>query len=269
MIRKLPADRPAKPATKSGNPALPNLRLDLLLCERNIFPSRAKAQAAIAAGLVRVGGIVMLRAATLCAIDAEIDAQPAFPWVSRAGVKLEAGLDAFSIDPSGLVCLDIGTSTGGFAQVLRARGAIRVYGVDVGHDQLHPDLRADPGIVSREGCDARSLKAAMFDPLPDIITCDASFIGLEKILPAALDLVTPGARLIALFKPQFELGRRFVGKGGIVRTGIPENDRAAEAALSRVLDFLSARGWRCLGNVPSPIRGTDGNREILIGAAKM
>lgn len=238
-------------------------RIDQLLVTTGRFDSRARARAAIEAGLVRVSGRVVTKPSETFEADALIEAQAPHPWVSRAGLKLVAGLDAFGVDPSGRVCLDVGASTGGFTQVLLARGAAKVYAVDVGRDQLHASLRADARVVSMEGRDARALEAAMFDAPPQIVVCDASFISLKLVLPAVLPLAAHGATLIALVKPQFEAGRENVGKGGIVR------DEAIHARVCDDIAALVARlGWRVEGLRPSPIEGGDGNREFLLCAMK-
>lgn len=238
-------------------------RIDQLLVTTGRFDSRARARAAIEAGLVRVSGRVVTKPSETFEADAPIEAQAPHPWVSRAGLKLVAGLDAFGVDPSGRVCLDVGASTGGFTQVLLARGAAKVYAVDVGRDQLHASLRADARVVSMEGRDARALEAAMFDAPPQIVVCDASFISLKLVLPAVLPLAAHGATLIALVKPQFEAGRENVGKGGIVR------DEAIHARVCDDIAALVARlGWRVEGLRPSPIEGGDGNREFLLCAMK-
>ena len=238
-------------------------RIDQLLVSTGRFDSRARARAAIEAGLVRVGGRVVKKPSEVVEDDAPIEAQAPHPWVSRAGLKLVAGLDAFGVDPAGAVCLDVGSSTGGFTQVLLARGAAKVYAVDVGRDQLHASLRADPRVISMEGCDARTLTPAMLDPAPQIIVCDASFISLRLILPNVLALGGDGARLVALIKPQFEAGRENVGKGGIVRD--PEIHARVCAEIAALVREL---GWRVDAMRPSPIEGGDGNVEFLIGATK-
>jgi 23S rRNA (cytidine1920-2'-O)/16S rRNA (cytidine1409-2'-O)-methyltransferase len=235
-------------------------RADLVLVERGVFESRARARAAIEAGLVRADGVVVSKPAQTIDPDAAIDASEAHPWVSRAGLKLEHGLDVFGIDPSGAICLDIGASTGGFTEVLLARGAARVYAVDVGREQLHPSLRGDPRVISMEATDARVLSADRFDRPPSIIVCDTSFISLQLVLPKPLGLAAPGARLLALIKPQFEAGRERVGKG-VVR------DPAVHAEVcDNIGAFLKTLGWRIIGLEPSPIAGGDGNREFLIAA---
>jgi 23S rRNA (cytidine1920-2'-O)/16S rRNA (cytidine1409-2'-O)-methyltransferase len=248
---------------KGGSTGKP--RLDALLVARGLAESRARAQALVMAGLVWSGDKRLDKPGQAMAEDAALEVRGRdHPWVSRGGVKLAHALDAFGIDPAGRVCLDIGASTGGFTDVLLARGAARVYAVDVGRGQLAWKLRNDPRVVAREGINARTLTAAEVPEAPEIVTCDASFIGLETVLPAALALAAPGGVLIALIKPQFEAGRGQVGKGGIVR------DPAVHAAVcARIRDWLAAqRGWTVLGLEESPITGSDGNREFLIAARK-
>ena len=239
------------------------LRADLLLVERGFFESRAKAREAIEAGLVSADGKPVRKPSDPLGPEAEILATAPYPWVSRAGLKLVAGLDTFGIDPTGRTCLDVGSSTGGFTQVLLARGAAKVTAVDVGRDQLHPSLRADPRVVSREATDARSLSAADFEVAPSLLVCDASFISLRLVLPAALALAPEGAELVALVKPQFEAGRTAVGKGGIVKDAKVHTRVCVE-----IVAFLESVGWRVRGPVPSPIEGGDGNREFLIAGIK-
>lgn len=186
------------------------------------------------------------------------------PWVSRGGVKLAHALDAFGIDPSGRIALDIGASTGGFTDVLLARGAAKVYAVDVGHGQLAWKLRQDPRVVVLERVNARHLTAKEIPQAPQIVTCDASFIGLETVLPASLALAAPGALLVALIKPQFEVGKDRVGKGGVVR-----DPALHEEVCARIARWLGEEmGWEVKGIVPSPILGPEGNREFLICARK-
>lgn len=186
------------------------------------------------------------------------------PWVSRGGVKLAHALDTFGIDPSGRIALDIGASTGGFTDVLLARGATKVYAVDVGHGQLAWKLRQDPRVVVLERVNARHLTAKEIPEAPEIVTCDASFIGLETVLPASLALAAPGALLVALVKPQFEVGKDRVGKGGVVR-----DPALHEEVCARIARWLGERmGWEVKGIVPSPILGPEGNREFLICARK-
>jgi 23S rRNA (cytidine1920-2'-O)/16S rRNA (cytidine1409-2'-O)-methyltransferase len=237
-------------------------RADRLLIERGLFDSRAKAQAAIAAGLVTANDAPVRKASDAIPVGAALRAQPAHPWVSRGGIKLAAALDHFGFDPKGRVCLDVGASTGGFTQVLMARGARRVYAVDVGRGQLHPSLRGRPDIVTFEATDIRSLDPARLPQPPDFVTVDVSFVSLKLVLPAALGLVRTPARLVALIKPQFEAGRRHLKKG-IVR------DPDIHAGVcGDIAAFVSSRGWTVIGIAPSPIAGGDGNREFLLGAAR-
>jgi 23S rRNA (cytidine1920-2'-O)/16S rRNA (cytidine1409-2'-O)-methyltransferase len=235
-------------------------RIDLLLVERGLFESRARAQAAIAAGLVTANGVPVRKPSEEIAIDAVLQAEPEHPWVSRGGVKLAGALDAFRVDPRGRVCLDVGASTGGFTEVLLARGATRVYAVDVGHDQLHPRLRERREVVSLEDTDIRALGA-----LPeaiDIVVVDVSFISLKLVLPAALEFASAQAALVALIKPQFEAERRHLKKG-IVRDGAVHRSVCDDIAA-----VVAALGWTVLGIAPSPIRGGDGNAEFLLGATR-
>jgi 23S rRNA (cytidine1920-2'-O)/16S rRNA (cytidine1409-2'-O)-methyltransferase len=236
-------------------------RADRLLVERGLFDSRAKAQAAIAAGLVTADGAPVRKASDEIPAEAALSAQAAHPWVSRGGVKLAAALDHFGFDPAGHVCLDVGASTGGFTQVLLARGARRVYAVDVGSGQLHPSLRDEPAIVAFEATDIRTLAPARLPERPDFVTADASFISLKLVLPAALSLVRVPARLVALVKPQFEAGRRH-RKKGIVR-----DPQIHAAVCDDIAACVWSFGWTVAGIIPSPIAGGDGNREFLLGAA--
>ena len=237
-------------------------RADLLLVERGLFESRNRAQAAIAAGLVTADARIVRKPSEDLAADAVLQAEAPHPWVSRAGVKLAAALDAFDIDPNGQVCLDVGASTGGFTEVLAARGAKLVYAVDVGRGQLHARLRGKPEIVSLEETDIRAFDAATLAEPPTLVVIDVSFISLKAVLPAALALAAPRMHLFALIKPQYEVGRRALKKG-IVR------DPAAHAAVCEdIAGEVAAHGLRVLGVVPSPIFGGDGNAEFLIGAVR-
>ncbi len=240
-------------------------RLDQALVARGLAESRARAQALIMAGLVFSGEARLDKPGQQVADDAALEVRGRdHPWVSRGGVKLAHALDAFEIDPAGLVCLDVGASTGGFTDVLLTRGARRVYAVDVGRAQLAWKLRTDPRVVCLEGVNARYLTEAEVPEPPDLVVCDASFIGLETVLPAALALAAPGAHLVALIKPQFEAGRGQVGKGGVVR-----DPAVHEAVVARVRAWLAARpGWTVLATDQSPITGPDGNREFLISGRK-
>jgi len=237
----------------------PRQRADRLLVERGLFESRAKAQAAIEAGLVRADDVAVRKASEEIAVDASLQASPAHPYVSRAGLKLAAALDHFGIDPKGRICLDVGASTGGFTQVLLERGANSVYAVDVGRAQLHQSLRARPEVVSLEETDIRKL--VLPGAPPDLVVADVSFISLKLVLPAALALARVPAQLVALIKPQFEAGRANL-KRGIVR------DTTVQAAVcADISQFVAALGWRVLGMMPSPISGGVGNAEFLLGGA--
>jgi 23S rRNA (cytidine1920-2'-O)/16S rRNA (cytidine1409-2'-O)-methyltransferase len=237
-------------------------RADRLLVERGLFESRAKAQAAIAAGRVTADDRPVRKASEEIPIDAALRAEPAHPWVSRGGVKLAAALDHFRFDPAGHVCLDVGASTGGFTQVLLARGAKRVYAVDVGRAQLHPSLRDAAGVVALEETDIRNLDAGRLPEPPDFLVVDVSFISLKLVLPPAVALLRTSAHLIALIKPQFEAGRRHLKKG-IVR-----DPQVHAAVCEDIAGFVAALGWNVAGIIPSAIAGADGNREFLLGAAR-
>lgn len=235
-------------------------RADVALVGRQLFPSRAKAQEAIAAGLVRADGKVVRKASAPLPPNAHIEAAQAYPWVSRGGVKLAAALDAFGFDPAGRVCLDVGASTGGFTHVLLARGATEVVCVDSGHGQLHGYIARDSRVVSREGVDARSLTLSSLARAPAIVTCDVSFISLTLVLPAVLPLAAPGASLIALVKPQFE-----AGPGRAVK-GIVKDSAIRREACEKIENLVKSLGWQVIGILPSPIEGGDGNQEFLLGA---
>src|ERR1700733_10627336 len=237
-------------------------RADRLLVARGLFESRARAQAAIAAGRVTADRVPVRKASDKISPAAVIEAEPEHPYVSRGGVKLVAALDHFRLDVAGRVCLDVGASTGGFAEVLALRGARRVYAIDVGRDQLHARLRARDDIVGIEQTDIRALDPSRLAEPPDFATIDVSFISLKLVLPAAGKLLKPRATLVALIKPQFEAGRRD-SKKGIVR------DAAIHAAISDdIAAFLVALGWRVGGGAPSAIHGGDGNREFFIEAER-
>jgi len=236
------------------------LRADRLLVERGLFESRAKAQAAIAAGLVTADGAPVAKPADEIALESVLRAQPAHPYVSRGGVKLAAALDHFNLDPAGHVGLDVGASTGGFVQVLVERGARRIYAVDVGHGQLHASLQGRPEIVSLEKTHIRTLAPDRLPELPDFVTIDVSFIPLKLVLPAVLKLVRRPAWMVALIKPQFEAGPRQVKKGIVRDLGVQS------AVCDDIARFVASLGWTVAGIIPSPIAGGDGNREFLIGA---
>ena len=238
-------------------------RLDVELVQRGLAPSRAQAREAIETGKVVVNGVPASKAGQLVTEGAVIEAVPLHPWVSRGGIKLTHALDIFDVDVEGRHCLDIGASTGGFTDVLLSRGARRVVAVDVGIGQLHARLRDDSRVVSLESTDARSLVAAMILEPPTLLVCDASFIGLAKLLAIPLSLAALEARLVALFKPQFEVGRENIGKGGIV------SDLAAtDAAAAALAAWLEQQGWSVDKWTASPITGGDGNHERLFIARK-
>jgi 23S rRNA (cytidine1920-2'-O)/16S rRNA (cytidine1409-2'-O)-methyltransferase len=237
-------------------------RADVALVERGLFESRARAQAAIAAGLVTADGAVVRKSSDGIAEEAVVQAAPAHPWVSRGALKLAAALDHFGFDPGGDVCLDVGASTGGFTEVLLANGANRVYAVDVGRGQLHARLRCDPAVVSLEETDIRKLDPARLPEPPEFATVDVSFISLKLVLPALDRLMRTPAHLIALIKPQFEAGREH-SKKGIVR------DAAVHAAVCEEIGaFAASLGWDVAGVIPSPIEGGEGNKEFLLGARR-
>jgi 23S rRNA (cytidine1920-2'-O)/16S rRNA (cytidine1409-2'-O)-methyltransferase len=211
---------------------------------------------------VTADGVLLRKASDTIAPNARLETAPDHPWVSRGGLKLAAALDRFGFDPTRHVCLDAGSSTGGFTDVLLSRGARRVYAIDVGREQLHPRLHANPAVVSLEQTDIRTLDPARLAELPDFVTVDVSFISLKLVLPALDRLVAKPAQLIALIKPQFEAGRKHVKKG-IVR------DPAVHAAVCEdIAAFAVSLGWDVAGINPSPIEGGDGNREFLMGARR-
>jgi 23S rRNA (cytidine1920-2'-O)/16S rRNA (cytidine1409-2'-O)-methyltransferase len=240
-------------------------RADQLLVERGLVESRARAQAVIMAGLVFSGERRIAKAGDMLAVDAPLELRGQdHPWVSRGGLKLAHALTAFGLDVSGLICLDVGASTGGFTDVLLANGAAKVYAVDVGKGQLAWKLRKDPCVVVLEETNARHLSRAEVPDDIDFIVCDSSFIGLDKVLPAPLALTRPGAHLVALIKPQFQAGPGDVGKGGVVRD--PEVHARVCAEMRAWLE--AQPGWRVLGITESPITGPAGNKEFLIAAVR-
>lgn len=242
------------------------VRLDQLLTERGLFPSRSRAADAVRRGTVSIDAMVVRRPGMAVARDARVEIDdPAGHYVSRAALKLVAGLDHFGFSPAGLMCLDIGASTGGFTQVLLERGAAHVVAVDVGHGQLAPEIANDPRVTAVERVNARALEAGHLGGLvPQALVCDVSFISLKLALPPALDLAAAGAWGLFLVKPQFEVGRDAVAKGGIVR-----DEALARTTAQDIAGWLGTRpGWRTLGLHPSPIEGADGNREFLMGAVK-
>jgi 23S rRNA (cytidine1920-2'-O)/16S rRNA (cytidine1409-2'-O)-methyltransferase len=240
------------------------VRADQLLVARGLAESRTRAQALILAGNVFAGDKRVAKAGDLLAEDAVLTVKGRdHPWVSRGGIKLDHGLTHFGFDVTGAVALDVGSSTGGFTDVLLSRGAAKVYAVDVGTNQLAWKLRSDPRVAVHEQTNARELTSEIIPEPIDIVVCDASFISLAKVLDAALDLARPGAKLVALVKPQFEAGRQEVGKGGVVRDPAVHR-RVCDAAAK----WVESRGWNILGIEQSPITGPEGNVEFLLGAVK-
>ncbi len=238
-------------------------RIDMLLVERGVVDSRAKARAAVEAGLVTVNGKLITKPADTFENDVEIVAEAAHPWVGRGALKLVHALDLWPVMVEGRVAVDVGASTGGFTEVLLSRGAEKVFAVDVGRDQLHATLRDDPRVVELSGVDARALDEDVIPEAPTLVVSDVSFIAMTKALPMALGLAAQGADLIALIKPQFEAGRDFVGKGGLVKD--PEIIARVER---EVVEFLESSGWSVKGLTESPITGGDGQVERLVWATK-
>jgi len=240
------------------------VRADQLLVSRGLAESRTRAQALIMAGAVFSGEKKLAKSGDMLAEDAPLEVRGKdHPWVSRGGIKLDHGLMHFAFDVSGAVALDVGSSTGGFTDVLLSRGAAKVYAVDVGTNQLAWKLRQDERVVVHEQTNARLLDSSIVPEPVDIVVCDASFISLAKVLDAALKMAKLGAKLVALVKPQFEAGREEVGKGGVVRDPMVHNRVCAEAA-----EWVRSQGWDVVGITPSPITGPEGNVEFLLGAVK-
>ena len=240
------------------------IRVDQLLVSRGLAESRTKARALITAGAVFSGEKKLAKPGDMLAEDAPLEVRGKdHPWVSRGGIKLDHGLSHFGLDVTGAVALDVGSSTGGFTDVLLSRGAAKVYAIDVGTNQLAWKLRQDPRVVVHEQTNARFLTAEQVPEPVDIVVCDASFISLAKVLEAPLKLAKPGARLVALVKPQFEAGRDEVGKGGVVRDPIVH-----QRVCTQTKDWIESQGWAVLGVVESPITGPEGNVEFLLGAEK-
>jgi 23S rRNA (cytidine1920-2'-O)/16S rRNA (cytidine1409-2'-O)-methyltransferase len=241
-----------------------NPRADVFLVEHGYAASRAEAQEAIAAGKVFDGGRLVTKASQRLNETSRIEYSPAHPFVSRGALKLAGALDHFDLSPHGLIALDVGASTGGFSEVLLSRGARKVFAVDVGHGQLHPKIAQDPRVVSFEGINARDLCAKQITEAPQAIVADVSFISLKLALPKALAMAAPGAWLAALVKPQFEVGRKFVGKGGIVKD--------ADARIRALVDIgfwiQREQDWKLIGFMGSPVTGGDGNHEFFVAAQK-
>lgn len=236
---------------------MPRMRADLLLVAKGLAESRAKAQAAIQAGGVRADGAPVGKASEILESSVLLEITMPHPWVSRGGVKLSAALEAFAIDPGGRICLDVGASTGGFTQVLLAEGAARVYAADVGHGQFHQKLRDNPRVVVLERTDARALTREQVPEQPSLIVCDVSFIGAAKALAAPLTLAAKNAELVVLIKPQFEAGPN-AGRDGVL-----EETVARAAAQDAIAALDSLQGFAFVRAIDSPIRGGDGNLELL------
>ncbi|MFC3123474.1 TlyA family RNA methyltransferase [Pseudoroseomonas globiformis] len=244
---------------------MPKQRADMALVDRGLVESRAKAQALIMAGKVFSNTRRVEKPGQPVAEDTPLEVKgQEHPWVSRGGMKLSHALEHFSLQPAGRVAVDVGASTGGFTDVLLHHGAAKVYAVDVGHGQLAWKLRSDDRVVVLEKTNARRLDSSQIPEPPEVVVCDASFIGLATVLPAALNLAAPGAWAVALIKPQFEAGPELVGKGGVVR-----DPTVHQAVCDRVTEWWSGLfGWSVLGVEPSPILGPEGNREFLIAARR-
>lgn len=240
------------------------VRADQLVVSRGLAESRTRAQALIMAGAVFSGERKLAKPGDMIAGDAPLEVRGKdHPWVSRGGIKLDHGLTHFAFDVTGAVGLDVGSSTGGFTDVLLSRGAAKVYAIDVGTNQLAWKLRQDPRVVVHEQTNARFLTAEQIPEAVDVVVCDASFISLAKVLEAPLKLAKPGAKLVALVKPQFEAGREEVRKGGVVR-----DPQVHERVCTQAKDWVESQGWTVLGVTESPITGPEGNVEFLLGAEK-
>ncbi|HAF79505.1 MAG TPA: TlyA family rRNA (cytidine-2'-O)-methyltransferase [Brevundimonas sp.] len=237
------------------------MRIDQLLVARGLFDTRSRARAAIEAGRVKADGRVVAKPSEQIAEEAEIEAEPAHRWVGRGALKLDHALTVWPVAIEGRVVLDVGASTGGFTEVCLERGAAKVFAVDVGFGQMHDRVAADPRVVNLERTDARDLTRDLIPEAPSVIVCDASFISLSKVLPAALDLAAPGADLVTLVKPQFEADGPGAGKKGVVK-----DPAAHAAAVERVREWLEAKGWAVQATTESPITGGDGNVEFLLWA---
>ena len=240
------------------------MRADQYLTTYGHYDSRARAQAAIKAGLVSVDGKVVKKASEKIKEGAAVSAGREHPWVSRGGVKLDHALNVFGVDPTGRIALDVGASTGGFSHVLSVRGAAKIYAVDVGHGQLHKDLHNEPKIISMEGQDARELSPKDLTSAPDLIVCDASFISAMKVLENPLRLAAETADLITLVKPQFEVGKINIGRGGLVKS-----EELGLRALDTVRHWTREQGWQVIETCVSPIKGGSGNVEYLLHAQRL
>jgi 23S rRNA (cytidine1920-2'-O)/16S rRNA (cytidine1409-2'-O)-methyltransferase len=240
----------------------PRKRIDLLLVERGLFESRARARAAIEAGLVIANDRPVTKPSEVIPADAVLQAEPAHPYVSRGGVKLAGALEQYPIDIEGHVCLDVGASTGGFTEVLLANGAAMVFSIDVGHGQLHPSLQGHPRIVSMESTDIRSYEGKRLPARPDVVVIDVSFISLKAVLPVALSLAAAPMHLLALIKPQFE-GKGKHAKGGVIRDAAVHRQVCDDIA-----SFAASLGCTDIRVFPSSIKGGDGNSEFFLGARR-
>ena len=249
-------------ADKSESKPSPRKRADVLLVERGLFESRARARAAIEAGGVMAAGKQVLKASETIAINADLSAEPAHPWVSRGGVKLSGALEQYPIDIEGHVCLDVGASTGGFTEVLLANGASLVFAIDVGHGQLHPSLHGHPRIVSMEETDIRKFEGKRLPARPDVVVIDVSFISLKAVLPVALSLAAAPMHLLALIKPQFEAARKH-SKRGIIRNAMVHQEICDDISA-----FAASLGCTGIEVFPSSITGGDGNIEFFMGARR-
>jgi len=239
------------------------MRADQYLVHHGHYDSRARAQSAIKAGKVTIDGVPARKASQTIASGAKVVAEAEHPWVSRGGLKLFHALEVFGVKPDGLQCLDVGSSTGGFTQVLLERGAAKVCAVDVGQGQLHSFLHNHPRLISLENQDARDLTENLIGFAPDLVVCDASFIGLSKVLEIPLSLAAPRAKLVSLVKPQFEVGRDGIGRGGLVKS-----EELALQSLENVKTWLAGLGWEVKADDVSPIKGGSGNTEYLIWAER-
>jgi 23S rRNA (cytidine1920-2'-O)/16S rRNA (cytidine1409-2'-O)-methyltransferase len=246
-----------------NRPVAGRVRIDRLLVERGLAESRERAVRLIMAGAVWVDGDRVEKASALIATDAGLEVVARSPYVSRGGEKLAHALDHFRVEVTERICIDVGASTGGFTDCLLQRGAARVYAVDVGKGQLDARLRRDPRVVLMEGSNARTLDPRVFSEAPSLAVIDVSFISLEKILPAAMGTLSTGGELVALVKPQFEVGRGAVGKGGVVREPAQH-----QAVVSRLARYAVLRGWHVLGVTASPLRGPKGNREFFLHVSR-
>ena len=238
------------------------MRIDRFLVDRGLSESREKAARLILAGQVLVDGVRVDKVGAMVAVTAEVEVQGRSPFVSRGGEKLQHALDHFGVDARGRIAIDVGASTGGFTDCLLQRGATRVYAVDVGASQLDEKLRRDPRVVVMEQTNARALDARLFEERPSLAVIDVAFISLEKVLPSVFGVLTPRGETLALVKPQFEVGREAVGKGGVVR-----DPALHHSVITRLARYSVIRGWHVRGVTASPLRGPKGNREFFLHLA--